>query len=225
MNHINRMARNVASVLANLGEGRGLLGMERARRAEIETMLAQVTGSSRGAGRHAHRFIRNGVPLTSAPDESTLSEIAEAVSRWLANGDAPPGPVTETPSGMIEITERCGMRLDPALMLAEALRHVAFETVDGAKIIITRTCSGISAEYARGGVRWKDGIVRLRHRQMPQAWSSALVGGPLGRVVADRVISDRVVRKVCDVDDREGVLRIVTADEGRWVMRGEKRRG
>ena len=222
MHDISRMARNAASVLVNLGEGRGLLGIESARRSELEATLLEATGCRRGEGRDRAWILRDGVRLTTGIDALTHTAMEEGMRAWLrGKGPAPRPPRVALPSGAVAIMERCGLVADRAVTMVETVGYARLDTADGAIVSLSRTQCGLRLEYAHRGVRWRDGVVSLRHRQIPGTVAASLVGRRLGALVDDPVIADRTVRRICDVDPREGVLRVVTSDEGRTVVMGD----
>lgn len=227
MEHISRMARSAASVLVNIAEGRGLLGIETSRKTGMRLALQEATGCAPGTGDGAerHRIYRDGKQVTHDADHGLRTAIGADMTAWLrCDADPPVLPSTVSlPEGAVEIVERSGVSLKRALLMVEMLYHVAFDAPTGAQVVLRRMSRGCSLDYVRkGSVHWTNGLVTIRHKALPAAISTALTGSPLSRLVDDTVLADRLIRKVCGVDPREGRLRIVTMDEGRrrTIMEG-----
>jgi hypothetical protein len=218
MDHTSRMARTAASVLVNIAQGRGLLGVRTARRAVLVKALEQATGCTRGTGRDRHDVHLDGRPVSHDMPEDMRRRMGASMVEWMSRGD-PDGLEHEPaslPQGAREIMTRCGVDVTRTLVMLEALHHVAFDGPSGAAVTMRTTTRGPTLEYERRGVvLWRDGMVSIKHGPIPASVAAALTGATLGRIVDDAVLADRPIRKVCDVDPRDARLRIVTMDEGR----------
>lgn len=218
MHQMNRMARGAIGTLVNIARGAGMMGVPMARKGDLTEALLAATGCRLDISAGRRVLVRGDAVITSDHDAPT-QEVADAMATWMEGGEPPMAVMPMAmPAGGREIADRMGLPLGRTMILLEAL-HYAVRTEGERSFEMTRSRMGVKACYRLGTrLRWENGLVTLKCRILPGSVGAALAGKPLSVLVDEPTIADRIIRKVCDVDPRDGIMRIVTRDEGRHVI-------
>lgn len=214
MDEVNRMVRSAVGMLEGVARGRGMLGIALDRKAPLTEGLLEATGCEIHIRNGLKVLLRDGIPVTS--DRDPDRRMTERFVEWLSSGEDVSVPGRRAmPAGSDVIIEGMRLRMSRVLFLIEVL-HYVFHSDGERTISIHRSSNGTSLTYRKGGrMWWRNGILCVRQGALPTSVGSALSGKPLSMLIDDPVIGDRMIRKVCDACPRDGILRIVTMDEGR----------
>jgi len=223
MDQIERMARSALGVLTATAAGHGMIGVRTERRSMLTECLLEATGCTIEVVGGRRRAIRDGVELNDRDTRRHEKGVASTMAAWLATHtevrEAAPLWMTR---GSDLVIDRMGVSATRVLLLLEVMHYVAYR--DGGSVLeASRTYRTCTVTYRRGPMRWRDGIVSMRHRLLPSSLSTSMTGKRIGDIIDDPIVADRPIRRMCDVSPREGMLRIVTMDAGLSILEQGKR--
>lgn len=220
MNRRERMARGALNSLAEISKGRGLYGIPMARKHILKDVLLEATGCRIEISRGRNVLLRDDVHIDTegkVPAEDVASHMVE----WMKDGPMPWSRRVELPAGSMEIMERVGLVPSKVALLLEAIHYITHEQKSGGVLDVRSSGQGVTAIYEGSGtLKWENGLVTIRSKGLPASVGTAFMGKTLSQLVEDDLIGDRIIRKICDVAPNEGVLRIVTTDQGRYRIEG-----
>ena len=222
MDQIERMARGTLGVLTATAAGHGMIGVRSDRRAMLTECLLEATGCTMEIVGGRRRTLHQGVELsdrgTARHEKAVASAIASAMTTWLTtHGEARKAMPLWMSRGSDLVIERMGLSARRLLLLLEVMHYVAYD--DGKGVLeASRSYRTCTVTYRNGPMRWRDGIVSMRHKLLPTSISTSMTGKRVGDIIGDPIVADRPIRRMCDISPREGVLRIVTMDAGLSIL-------
>lgn len=169
----------------------------------------------RGIQRVIFQGVEQDVRKNNVSDE-TYNQINKNIRKWLENDiqKMEYSPVIMSGGGK-KIIERMGISPAKVFVLLESMYSITYTSLNHA-LYVKNTQRNISVTYIhKSGLMWKDGLVSLKHKTLPDTVNDYLKGKPISKVLDNRIIGDSIIRKVCKVSPTEKILRIVTFEEGK----------
>lgn len=217
------MIRSIGNRLAEIsGKNIAMYGVPLELRPSCRRLLLDIAGGTLEVVDHLPAVVlANGhIVSGSGDDDITREAIARGLDRWMSTGEAPLDIARALPlaSGAERIAEALGANIDRMCALAYAAHSATFEATDkNVNFSIRKIDQRFHATYRNGSMRWRNGVVTLRSKRIPDIMRMALKGRALSSVVNDGNIGGHEIRQVVNADVREGLLRVHTIDAGKFI--------